>query len=106
MAGHMGAEKVRVQGLEILVIDKESNTIGLKGSIPGPTGGWVLVEKSKKRKKRYHEPELPAVPHLGGKDDSGLPEEKVGEATTIKEVVEKTEVATEGAREEVSEGGS
>src|SRR3990172_10127591 len=103
MAGHMGAEKVRVQGLEILVIDKESNTIGLKGSIPGPTGSWVLVEKSKKSKKRYHEPELPAVPHLGGKDENEQAEEKVDGAATIKEVVEKTEgVAAE--ERGVSEG--
>ena len=103
MAGHMGAEKVRVQGLEILVVDKESNTVGLKGSIPGPTGSWVLVEKSKKSKKRYHEPELPAVPHLGGKDENEQAEEKVDGAATIKEVVEKTEgVAAE--ERGVSEG--
>ena len=39
MAGHMGAEQVTVQNLEIVKIDVENNLIAIKGAIPGPKGG-------------------------------------------------------------------
>ena len=38
MAGHMGAEQVTVQNLEIVKIDTENNLIAIKGAIPGPKG--------------------------------------------------------------------
>ena len=43
MAGHMGAEKVTVQNLEVVKIDVENNLIALKGAIPGPKGGVVTI---------------------------------------------------------------
>ena len=48
MAGHMGAEKVTVQNLEIVKIDAENNLIAVKGAIPGPKGGVVVLPDSKK----------------------------------------------------------
>ena len=39
MAGHMGAEQVTVQNLEIVKIDAENNLIAIKGAVPGPKGG-------------------------------------------------------------------
>ena len=48
MAGHMGAEKVTVQNLEIVKIDAENNLIAVKGAIPGPKGGVVVLTVSKK----------------------------------------------------------
>ena len=48
MAGHMGAEKVTVQNLEIVKIDAENNLIAVKGAIPGPKGGVVVLTDSKK----------------------------------------------------------
>jgi large subunit ribosomal protein L3 len=69
MAGHMGAQRVKVQALEVSNIDKEKNTLSLKGSVPGPAGGLLIIEKSKKKKKKYHEPEIPTVPALGGKEE-------------------------------------
>ena len=41
MPGHMGAEAVTVQNLEIVKIDVENNLIAVKGAIPGPKGGIV-----------------------------------------------------------------
>ena len=38
MAGHLGAEKVTVQNLEIVKIDVENNLIAVKGAIPGANG--------------------------------------------------------------------
>lgn len=69
MAGHMGAERVKIQGLEILDIDKESYIVNIKGSVPGSSGSLVLIEKSKKKKRKYHEPEIPLAPAVGGKED-------------------------------------
>ncbi len=43
MAGHMGAEKVTVKNLEIISIDKENNTLAIKGAIPGPRKGIVVL---------------------------------------------------------------
>ena len=43
MAGHMGAEKVTVQNLEIVKIDAENNLIAVKGAIPGPKNGIVTI---------------------------------------------------------------
>jgi len=46
MAGHMGAEKVTVQNLEIVKVDAENNLIAIKGAVPGPKGGIVVVRNS------------------------------------------------------------
>ena len=48
MAGHMGAEQVTVQTLEIVKIDTENNLIAIKGAIPGPKGGIVYIVDSVK----------------------------------------------------------
>ena len=48
MAGHMGAERVTIQNLEVVKVDAENNLIAVKGAIPGPKGGLVFVTDSKK----------------------------------------------------------
>ncbi len=48
MAGHMGAEKVTVQNLEVVKVDAENNLIAVKGAIPGPKGGVVVIINGKK----------------------------------------------------------
>ncbi len=48
MAGHMGAEQVTVQNLEVVKIDVENNLIAIKGAVPGPKGGIVYIVDSVK----------------------------------------------------------
>ena len=48
MAGHLGAERVTVQNLKIAKIDSENNLIAIKGAVPGPNGGIVLIRDSVK----------------------------------------------------------
>ena len=48
MAGHLGAEKVTVQNLAVVKIDAEDNLIAIKGAIPGPNGGYVVIKDSVK----------------------------------------------------------
>ena len=43
MAGHMGAEQVTTQGLEIIRVDAERNLLLIKGAVPGAPGGDVVV---------------------------------------------------------------
>ena len=43
LPGHLGAERVTVQNLEIVKIDAENNLIAIKGAIPGPKGGVVSI---------------------------------------------------------------
>ena len=48
MAGHLGAEKVTVQNLTVVKVDTENNLIAIKGAIPGPNGGIVVIHDSVK----------------------------------------------------------
>ncbi len=43
MPGHLGAERVTVQNLKIVKIDAENNLIAIKGAIPGPKNGTVVI---------------------------------------------------------------
>ena len=43
MAGHYGHEAVTVQNLKVVKVDAESNLIAIKGAIPGPKGGIVVI---------------------------------------------------------------
>jgi large subunit ribosomal protein L3 len=51
MAGHMGAEQVTVQTLEVVRVDAERNLILVKGAVPGAPGGDVFVRPAVKAKK-------------------------------------------------------
>ena len=48
MAGHLGAERVTVQNLQVVTIDAENNLIAIKGAVPGPNGGTVTIRDSVK----------------------------------------------------------
>jgi|694.fasta_scaffold07199_27 large subunit ribosomal protein L3 len=56
-ATHMGYDRKTVQNLEVIFIDKESNLILLKGSVPGPKNGLVTLSPAIKvhgAKKKSH----------------------------------------------------
>ena len=46
LAGHMGSEQVTIQNLEIVKVDVENNLLLIKGAIPGPKKGLVVVKKA------------------------------------------------------------
>jgi len=46
MAGHMGNAQVTVQNLRVARIDQENNLLFVRGAVPGPTGAYLVVEKS------------------------------------------------------------
>ena len=48
MAGHLGHERVTVQNLSVVKVDAEKNIIAVKGAVPGPKGGIVVLFDSVK----------------------------------------------------------
>ena len=48
LPGHMGHEKVTVQNLEVVRVDADRNLLLVKGAIPGPKGGMVVVRETVK----------------------------------------------------------
>ena len=48
MAGHMGNAQVTVRNLEIIEVDTEDNVLMVKGAVPGPNGGYVVVRRAKR----------------------------------------------------------
>jgi large subunit ribosomal protein L3 len=48
MGGHMGHAQVTVRNLEVIDVDVEDNVLAVKGAVPGPNGGYVLVRRAKR----------------------------------------------------------
>jgi large subunit ribosomal protein L3 len=51
MAGHMGNVKRSAQNLEVVRVDAERNLIAVKGAVPGPRGGDVIIRPAVKARK-------------------------------------------------------
>jgi large subunit ribosomal protein L3 len=51
MSGHMGAERVTTQNLEVVRVDAESNVILVKGALPGCTGGQLIIKPAIKARR-------------------------------------------------------
>jgi large subunit ribosomal protein L3 len=47
--GHMGNERVTSQNLNVVLVDVERNLIGVRGSVPGPRGGLVMIKGARKQ---------------------------------------------------------
>ena len=47
--GHMGNERVTAQNLRVELVDAERNLIGIRGSVPGPKGGLVIIKAARKQ---------------------------------------------------------
>ncbi len=47
MAGRMGGDKCTVRNLDVIKIDKDRNLMFVKGAVPGPNGGYVIIRKSR-----------------------------------------------------------
>lgn len=48
MAGQMGSGQVTVRNLEVIEVDTEDNVLMVKGAVPGPNGGYVIVRRAKR----------------------------------------------------------
>lgn len=100
LPGHMGAEQVTIQNLEIIQVDMENNCILVKGSIPGPKKGFVVIKSAVKTDKKNDAFDLISY-------EEEVAEEEVAETTeevvTESEEVANAEVVEETATEEKEE---
>lgn len=49
MAGRYGNERVTMQNLEVIKVDAERNLVLVRGAVPGHRGGYVVIQKAKKK---------------------------------------------------------
>ncbi len=47
MAGHMGHARVTVRNLEVVEVHADENLLLVKGAVPGPNGGYVVVRRAR-----------------------------------------------------------
>ncbi len=47
--GHMGHVRVTAQGLKVVLVDPERNLLAVRGSVPGPKGGLVIIKEARKQ---------------------------------------------------------
>lgn len=52
LPGHYGNEQVTTQNLEVVRVEPERNILLVKGSVPGPRGGLLIIKKAVKAKKK------------------------------------------------------
>ena len=104
LAGHMGAETVTIQNLEIIEVNTTDNYILVSGNVPGAKQGLVLIKESVKPGKvnpkeilSYVEEET-VVDEVVEETTEAQPEEVV--ETPAEEVAETTEEAGEEVQEE------
>ena len=88
MPGHMGAEQVTVQNLEIVQIDLENNVILVKGNVPGPKKSLVLIKTAVKNSGVVNEKQ-DLITYVVEEVEEETAEEVVEEAT---ETVEEANV--------------
>jgi large subunit ribosomal protein L3 len=48
--GHMGHERVTAKNLRVVKVDSEENLLLVRGAVPGPRGGYLLIRKAKRAK--------------------------------------------------------
>jgi len=51
LPGHMGVDKITVQNLDVVRVDSDRNLLLVKGAVPGPKGGLVVVRETVKSGK-------------------------------------------------------
>ena len=50
LPGHMGSVQVTVQNLNVVKVDAENNLIAVKGAVPGPNGGLLVIKSAVKKR--------------------------------------------------------
>ena len=51
LPGHMGVERVTIQNLAVVKVDAEKNIVLIKGAVPGPKGGLLIIKNTVKGRK-------------------------------------------------------
>jgi len=75
MAGHLGVERVTTLNLKVVSTDAEQGLILVRGAVPGPEGGYVLVRDAVKRKAPKEVP-FPAALRASAAGEAAAAEKK------------------------------
>jgi large subunit ribosomal protein L3 len=77
LPGHMGTDRVTMQNLEVMKVDKENNLIVVKGAVPGHKNGYLMVRESRKMPKGYVKHKVVVqTPKKGAKPGAGAQAKK------------------------------
>ncbi len=101
MAGHMGASRVTTQNLQIVKTDADRGLILIKGAVPGPKGGWVLIKDAVKKPT----PEnviLPAALKSAKEEAARQAEEAAKQAAAEEEAAAKAAAEEERAQQQAA----
>lgn len=61
LPGHMGVDRITMQNLEVIDVDKEKNLLVVKGSVPGHKNSFLMVKEARKRPKGWVKPKQTQV---------------------------------------------
>ena len=93
LPGHMGVNTVTIQNLEIVAVDSENNVILVKGNIPGPKKGLVIIKTAVKNPGKINTVEKLHTYKVEEKTPETVTEEEA------KDLVETTEETPESVEE-------
>jgi len=48
MAGHFGADRRTARNLKVVGVDVENNLLLVRGAVPGPNGGYLVIKQTNK----------------------------------------------------------
>ena len=84
LPGHMGTLTVTIQNLEVVAVDLENNVILIKGNIPGPKKGLVIIKSAVKNMGKVNETEnlVNYIPETAEVVEEVVTEEVAAETTT------------------------
>lgn len=84
LPGHMGTLTVTIQNLEVVAVDLENNVILIKGNIPGPKKGLVIIKSAVKNMGKVNETEslVNYAPETAEVVEEVVAEEVTAETTT------------------------
>ena len=98
MPGHMGAEQVTVQNLEVIQVDLENNCLLIKGNVPGPKKALVFIKTAIKNQDKVNE-KVELITYV----DETVKEEVAPEVTEATEEVVAEENNTEETASQTEE---
>ena len=98
MAGHMGAARVTTQNLQVVRTDADRGLILIKGAVPGPKEGWVLIKDAVK-KPTPDNVILPAALKSAAEEAKRAAEEAAAQAAAEEEAAAKAAAEAEAAQQ-------
>ena len=99
MAGQMGNKRVTMQNLEVVSADGDAGVILVKGAVPGPREGWVLVSDAVKR------PAPEGAPFPGAVKEGAAPKEEPAPVEDVAPAALEGEAPTGDETGETAEKG-